>query len=93
MVAVYGPALVVYSAEKSGTTPMFETIILKSRSHRVANQIFDPRHVLLGTSMRVPVGTLRFMVNWPASVRGKKASPRNGEIARLTRNSRSDRPP
>ena len=29
-------------------------------------------------SIRVPVGTLRLMVNWPASVRGKNASPSNG---------------
>ena len=30
------------------------------------------------TSMRLPVGTFTLMVNWPASVRGKKATPRVG---------------
>ena len=30
------------------------------------------------TSMRVPDGDFMFMTNWPASVRGKKATPSNG---------------
>ena len=30
------------------------------------------------TSMRVPVGALRLMVNCPASVRGKKGQPQQG---------------
>jgi hypothetical protein len=37
--------------------------------------------------MRAPVGTLRLIVNWPASVRGKNATPSNGYNPRLATNS------
>jgi hypothetical protein len=44
MVAVYIPALVVYSAEISLTTPIFESTILRSfGSTTYADQIFDLR--------------------------------------------------
>src|ERR1051326_6368582 len=34
------------------------------------------------TARRVPVGALRLITNWPASVRGKKESPSSGNNAR-----------
>ena len=49
MVAVYWPALVVYSDEKSLTTPMLETIILKSCGiDGVPDQVLDLGHILFG---------------------------------------------
>ena len=36
--------------------------------------------------MRVPLGALTLMTNWPGSVRGKKATPRKGDSARLSTN-------
>ena len=44
----------------------------------------------LVTSRRVPVGALTLITNWPGSVRGKKATPRNGNSARLTTNAAHD---
>ena len=35
-------------------------------------------HVLIGQFNRVPEGAFMLMTNWPASVRGKKASPIKG---------------
>ena len=58
---------------------MFETTIFKSLGVTVCRI----RSSTLATycsviSMRVPVGTFRLMVNWPASVCGKKARPSSG---------------
>ena len=58
---------------------MFETTILRSFG---ANDLRIRSSTLATycsvTSMRVPVGAFTLMVNWPASVRGKKATPSNG---------------
>ena len=49
MVAVYCPALVVYSDEKSFTTPMLETIILKSCGATIVpDQILDLGDIVFG---------------------------------------------
>ena len=37
--------------------------------------------------MRLPDGDLRLITNWPASVRGKKATPSSGNNNRLATNS------
>ena len=75
--------LVVYSDEKSVTTPILETIIWKS----CGSTIVRIRSSTLATycsvsSMREPVGAFRLIVNWPASVRGKKATPEQRDRAR-----------
>ena len=78
-VAVYGPALVVYREEKSGTTPILETILLRSfpsTVRRIRSSTLATYSSV--TSIRVPVGTFRLIVNWPASVLGKNARPSNG---------------
>ena len=78
-VAACGPALLVYSAEKSGTTPMFETISSRSRGSTTRLTSASTRFTsAVVTSIRLPDGALTFITNWPASVRGKNATPRNG---------------
>src|SRR5580700_10571516 len=67
--------------------PMFDTIILKSRGSTICRT----RSSTLATyalvdSMRLPVGTFKLIVNCPASVRGKKATPASGYRPRLRRN-------
>ena len=56
MVAVYFPALVVYKEEISFTTPIFESIILRSFGATIlADQVFDLRHVVVGNlDARIP---------------------------------------
>ena len=69
----------MYNAEKSGTIPMFETTMWKSDGATVRLIKSSTLATYCSvTSMRVPVGTLRLMVNCPASVRGKNASPIRG---------------
>ena len=78
-VAVYGPEFVVYSDEKSGTTPMFATILFRSFGSTACRIRPSTLATYCSvTSMRVPVGTFMLMVNWPASVRGKNAKPSKG---------------
>ena len=71
-------------AEKSGTTPMLDTIISISSlgtTRRISAStcctFFSVR------SSPVPEAAFRLMTNWPASVAGKKAEPRKGKISRL----------
>ena len=73
MVAVYDPALVVYSDEKPGSRPMVETIMRKSPDWTILRIRSSTLATYCSvTSIRVPVGAFTLMVNWPASVRGKE---------------------
>src|ERR1017187_9803898 len=87
MVAAYEPELVVYSDDRSLTTPRLDTIVRKSAGATV----FLIRSSTLATysfvsSILEPVGAFRLMVNCPASERGKNESPRKGKSPRLSTN-------
>src|SRR6516164_8563570 len=69
---------------------MFDTTILKSLGSTVWRMMSSILATYsLVTSMRVPVGALRLIVNCPASVCGKNANPSRGYRPRLAANNSS----
>src|SRR5262249_32880661 len=63
---------------------MFATTRSRSRGSTISRTSASTRATSCeATSMRVPDGDFMLMTNWPASVRGKKATPRSGYNVRL----------
>jgi hypothetical protein len=77
----------VNSDDKSGNTPMFETIVPSSFAGTTCRTIPSTRLMYsLVSSIRVPVGAFTLITNWPASVRGKNETPIKGTNRKLRAN-------
>src|SRR5215469_10765998 len=71
---------------------MLETIIPSSSGGTTRRIRFSTRATSSSvTEILVPLGALRLITNWPASVRGKNDRPRRGKMARVARNEAAPR--